>query len=135
MSAQINGQHCELLVDSGATNNFLSASFANTNALTTRESVGHVVYADGHTGGRVARVSKPVRLRIGGHYEPTEFTVAELNNGYDRILGMPWLMEDEPAIKWRRREMTVRLGAQRICLKAMPEERKTTRPKISQVTQ
>lgn len=80
-----------------------------------------MVYADGRTGGKVARVSQPVKLKIGGCVEPAWFTVTNLNNGYDGILGMPWLMEHELAVQWKRKEMVVSIGGRKVCLKAKEE--------------
>lgn len=138
LRALVNGRACELLVDSGATNNFLSKQFASKNALETDMNAGQVVYADGRTTDQVAKLSKPVHLRVGGHSEQVQFTVADLQNGFDGILGMPWLMAHEPAMKWKKREMVIKFGQRRVCLKASTcgnlEVKKTT-ARIAHVTQ
>lgn len=68
-------------MDSGATNNFLSQRFADRGALETVKGNGHVVFADGRVTEHVARLSKPANLKVGGHTERIQFTVAALQNG------------------------------------------------------
>jgi hypothetical protein len=92
-----------VLVDCGATGNFVSASFAQERKLAltvpTGTSVQTVTLADGRqqAAGHVARSAA---VRIGSYTDCMDLTVTSLQ-GYDVILGMPWLEQYSVHCDWR----------------------------------
>ena len=90
------------LIDSGASGNFLSSSFARSHRLRPLVSSKSpvVTLADGHqqaTGG----ILSSVQTRVASFNESLDFTVTDLQ-GFDAILGMPWLQRHNPTIDWRK---------------------------------
>ncbi len=97
--------HC--LVDSGSTHDFADSAFASRQGETTvlRTSVP-VEFANGEKGS----ATKAVRIlgRIGDHRLTVQALVMDLPNGYDMILGMPWLQKHNPQIDWLRSTIKIR---------------------------
>ena len=108
LSGRIAAHPVTFLLDSGASGNFVSSSFARLHRLrpsSVSSSSPLVTLADGRqqaTGGLVSFVS----TRISSLVEPLDFTVTELQ-GFDAILGMPWLRRHNPAIDWQRGSVTI----------------------------
>jgi len=95
-----------VLVDSGATSNFISTSFVRTHALALVASASSslVTLADGRqqpTGG----IAASVLVKLGSYAEPLDLTATDIS-GYDLILGMPWLAKYNPRIDWRGKTIT-----------------------------
>ena len=90
------------LIDCGATGNFVSSAFVRKHnlALSDRGQVSELVtLADGSqkkAAGQLAAAS----VRIDSYSDRLSLTATELQ-GYDVILGMPWLHQYNPAIDWR----------------------------------
>ncbi|MGN6618758.1 MAG: reverse transcriptase family protein, partial [Ilyomonas sp.] len=95
------GHKCTALLDSGASGNFISRSYVNKNKLLCKPLQGcastMVKLANGH----VENISECVygQLIIDGRDESIMLTVIELD-GYDIILGMPWLVKHNPCVDW-----------------------------------
>lgn len=114
LSGSIASHPVSFLLDSGASGNFVSSSFVRLQNLRSRPVGQHssslppptlVTLADGRqqaTGG----VISSVKTRISSLNEPLDFTVTELQ-GFDAILGMPWLQRHNPAIDWCQGIITV----------------------------
>lgn len=54
--------------------------------------------ANGHTSSKLAQISKVVNLNVGGHRERIQFTITNLKDGHELLLGMPWLQDHNPAV-------------------------------------
>ena len=91
-----------VLLDSGATGNFVSSNFVEKHQLTVvRSSSCHdtIKGYDGRSeqsGGTLCAAE----VRIDAYLEPMDLTVVTLS-GYDVILGMPWLEQHQPHFDWR----------------------------------
>ena len=95
------GRAAVILVDSGATGNFVSSSFVSRHGLPTVRLPRStpVTLADGSTqpsGPLVAAAP----LRIGSYTDQLDLVSLSLV-GFDVILGMPWLHHYRPVIDWR----------------------------------
>ena len=78
-----------VLLDSGATGNFVSESFVRANGFITQPSSNQVSLADGRTTNSPGMLHE-VSIRIGTYTDKLNLIVTPLH-GYDIILGMDWL--------------------------------------------
>ncbi len=108
LKGKFNGVKSNILIDSGSSGNFISKLFVKTgkwrrNYWNLRESK-KIRLANGS----VESVNSFVdgNLVINSHQESLQLTVIELD-GYDIILGMPWLAEHNPEVDWQRGIATV----------------------------
>jgi RNase H-like domain found in reverse transcriptase/Reverse transcriptase (RNA-dependent DNA polymerase)/Integrase zinc binding domain/Chromo (CHRromatin Organisation MOdifier) domain/Retroviral aspartyl protease/Integrase core domain len=88
------------LVDSGATGNFVSSSFVQQHRLSLdSRTAPDVTLADGHQQ-KSAGALTAMPIRIGSFSSPLNLVATDLQ-GYDVILGMPWLQQYNPRVDWR----------------------------------
>src|SRR6185369_8311332 len=105
-NGKINGHNAWILLDSGASRNFIDKEFVNRNCLTTKTvSPISVELADG----RKTKTDKIVginKLELGSyHTTGISAQVIKLQR-YDVILGKPWLYHANPIINWRTNNLT-----------------------------
>lgn len=81
------------------------------------QTCGRVEMADGHTSKQQAVLSRRLNLRIGGHVERTRFTTTELKSNYDLLLGIPWLMDHDPAVGWADRSLHFGCGGREMVVR------------------
>ena len=95
-----------VLVDCGATGNFVSASFAQERklAVSTGDTAQTVRLADGRqqSAGSVVRQAA---VRIDSYVDRVDLTVTALQ-GYDVVLGMPWLEQYRVLPDWRGKSVS-----------------------------
>lgn len=90
VEGRLNNQPAIILIDNGSTGNFLSSSFAATHNIKTSASTPQVVkMADGSIATQ-DRVAYRVSTEMGPFCAKTDFELLPLD-GYDAILGQPWL--------------------------------------------
>ena len=99
-----------VLIDSGASYNFATkASVSKNRALYTKavedSKSNSKVSVRLATGSIVStrKVLIPLVIRFDEFDLEEPFIVLDMDNQYDLILGMPWLMKHEPWIDWRSR--------------------------------
>ena len=88
-----------VLLDSGATGNFVSSSFVEKHGLAVESSRDTIKGYDGRSeqsGGTL----RAAQVRIDAYPDPMDLTVVTLS-GYDVILGMPWHEQYQPRFDWR----------------------------------
>ncbi len=106
VTAKINGQEARIMIDSGATGNFLAQSFARKHRLPWVKKIESVPLQnfDGTpvstNGGRMDRETAALQLRVGLHQEEIRMDLTNIP-GYDAILGKPWMKRHNPVIDWR----------------------------------
>ena len=105
LQGKVNGKDAKLLIDCGATSNFIDQAFITKHSFSTKERIGSkqwVILADGSR--------KPVELQVEDavvemspkcRFEEC-FSVMTLQ-GHQVILGMPWLEKHNPKIDWKSR--------------------------------
>lgn len=107
MSGSVSGQPAVFLIDSGATGNFVNASFVKRHRLATVPLLVSdlVKLADGST--QPAGSSVPsVAISLGSYKDHVDLVALPLD-GYDVILGMTWLHQHNPSIDWRLRSIVL----------------------------
>ena len=92
-----------VLVDCGATGNFISKSFASANGFRLAASPDTVQMANGHL--QPADGVYRARISIGSYRDLLDLTATTLE-GYDVILGMPWLHQFNPKVDWREHTLS-----------------------------
>lgn len=103
LSTKIEGLKATILVDCGASGNFIDEDFVRRNGLVTElissDRSSEVTLADGSKK-RIRERVKNASIEVAPSYKfKASFTVMSLN-GYEAILGMPWLSRANPSIHW-----------------------------------
>lgn len=102
------GQKLRVLVDSGATGNFLSKQFCEDKGIKWKElgetQILHM--ADGTAREEPEREVKTYKLRINEFKCQPNFRMTKLGR-HDTILGIPWLQQYNPKIDWGRNVMRI----------------------------
>ena len=101
------GKPATLLLDCGASGDFVSKQFIAKHALSTLPSCSSraVKLADGSIHSS-AHVLAAAPLTISSLSDTLTLTVLPLA-GYDAILGMPWLQRHNPHIDWQSQAVTL----------------------------
>ena len=97
---QCNGHPASILIDSGATHDFVAQRFIEGQGHTKKRTCNNhaVRLADGSD--RSIEYETPSLLQIGVLVETRPLLVTTLD-GYDVVLGKPWLSAHNPKIDWR----------------------------------
>lgn len=107
LHGEINGVTATMLVDSGASDNFISSSFMNSNRIAATEAGSNnvVMLADGsrHTCNLLVR---DAHVSVGQYQDRLDLRAIPLEK-YDVILGMPWLSHVNPTIDWQTKTVRV----------------------------
>jgi hypothetical protein len=100
MNGRINNRTCRLLLDSGASSNFVSSEWVKKYKQSTSQLNQHqeVKMANGVLAVAKERLERAA-LHIGEYHGPVSFIVLDLPQ-VDAILGIPWLREVNPTINW-----------------------------------
>ena len=93
-----------VLIDCGATGNFISTAFASRHGLTLAEHSDTVSVADGHSSAS-GGILRQASIRVGTYTDQLDL-VATVLRDFDVILGMTWLEEYEPQLSWRGKSLT-----------------------------
>lgn len=105
-TTQVNRQPVSVLLDSGATGNFITPDCVNRTALSTRlkEEPYRLTTVDGSPvaigGGTVRTEVANVSITIEGYQDTLTLDVMPLRR-HDVILGIPWLRKHNPTIDWK----------------------------------
>src|SRR5215213_2249375 len=115
---QINGHAAWILVDSGASRNFINQEFVQRNNIVAEKvSPISVELADGSK----SETSKSINIRELklGTYHTSDIPAQVINlQRYDAILGKPWLYHANPNINWRANTLTFQYGTKTIVVPA-----------------
>ena len=120
----------DLLVDSGADQNFLSTTFVlkHNIPVTPLTSAVSLQLADGSISTLTTR-TLPLTLRIGSHEELITFLVTPLTR--PAILGYPWLSQHNPSIHWPSKSLIFNLSSSpKLCELIYPNFPSTTEPPL-----
>ncbi|KAI7962448.1 hypothetical protein MJO28_000542 [Puccinia striiformis f. sp. tritici] len=89
------------LIDSGATHDVLSESFAKTTGVFENATPTERVIS-GFDGSK-SQSSYEIELYVDTEPRPSKFIITKLKDTYDGILGMPWLQKYGHLIDWKER--------------------------------
>jgi RNase H-like domain found in reverse transcriptase/Reverse transcriptase (RNA-dependent DNA polymerase)/Integrase zinc binding domain/Chromo (CHRromatin Organisation MOdifier) domain/Aspartyl protease len=107
VQAKLEGRNIRVMIDSGATGNFISKKWLQNQGLKvkTKKDSYALTLADGTPlrQGRIDQEVGPVTLGIMDHEESITLDVADIK--YDAILGIPWLETHNPVVNWKTRNM------------------------------
>ena len=117
LDGKIVGRAVKIMIDSGASKNFLTTDFIDKNNLKIDRNMKDTIrlangqYTDG------VGTAKALQFHIGPYSTTSDFSVTKLTKGYDAILGKPWLTSVNPHINWRTNEVRILRKGQTIVLK------------------
>lgn len=100
LHATIKGVSAVVLLDSGASGNFVDQSFVEKFNIKSEPLpvANRVTLADGSIY-RCNRIARDVSITIQSYSDVEDFVCLPLN-GYQAILGMPWLVKHNPTVDW-----------------------------------
>ena len=104
--ARIFGHEVRALIDSGATQNFISPAGVTQCGLTVES---HNTFLELGDGKKVLSRGRAVNVPVvmSGFKMKTNLTVTNLLHGVDLVLGMAWLKVVDPLIRWSTRQMYI----------------------------
>lgn len=107
LRGRIDGREAVFLIDCGASCNFMAASFAERNHIATKRGRKRmtVTLADGTRKDTRSTVQQ-APMTIGAYSDRLNCICLPLQ-GYDVILGMPWLRRENPHIDWRSHRLII----------------------------
>jgi hypothetical protein len=115
-----------ILVDSGASRNFISENFlTKVNVEINKNCSTYVRMADGRIRAGDGTVTK-LYYHIGAYTARSDFVITKLHSEYQLILGKPWLTRMQPQIDWEKNTLRIKVKNRLIKLKGLtkPEQRK-----------
>jgi hypothetical protein len=107
LTAELEGEPVKIMIDSGANRSYASTAMGQKlqNWKKDKEKPYPLTMADGtplgHDDGWVRKELRDVTLDIKGHSEQIVLDVVGIK--YDVILGMAWLRQHNPTIRWKER--------------------------------
>ena len=112
------GTEVTLLIDSGASRDFVDTRLVDKCGMTLQPSNRRIRLADGSVVAAQGEVAIDCDLRAakGAPFSFTSTFVATTLEGYDAILGMTWLSQHDPHINWFTRAVTLRVAGKPPCL-------------------
>ena len=106
LSSSVQKRPVKMLVDSGATGNFVSYAMVTTLGLPIREEEDfhELTLADGNVVPTIGWVQFVMNC---GDYKGRVVARVFPNQHKECILGIPWLEYENPVIDWTRRQVTI----------------------------
>jgi hypothetical protein len=129
------GVDANILFDSGATENFVSASFAETHKIAFQEASGVVLLGDNSLAAPLGNAK--VHLALGAFHSSIQCTVLKsLIPGIDLIIGEAFMIRHKVVLDYEKTRCTLKKGSRRITAASKPPKRDippsdpTTKPKL-----
>lgn len=110
------GVQTDVLIDTGASHNFIDTRFAKAQGLVIQAERGRV-NCGGNTSVAVLGHTYAWLYLRPGYSQMTKLYATDLPDGHPVILGNAWIMHHSAILDHERHEMRFRHGAKRICLK------------------
>ena len=109
LHAKVCGQVVKVLVDSGASHNFVASQLVTHLSLPCEQDAGVSVVLGNGSRQDGSLLVPALSYRIGSFKDTRAFRVTKLSN-YDLILGKPWLTTLNPDIDWVSNTVRLRKG-------------------------
>ena len=128
----VNRYSAIVMVDGGSTGNFIDSAYVKRYELNTHKlgAAKSVRLADGST--HICRDYVTVNLRMGNLKQLATLNVIPLD-GYDVILGIPWLRLNNPEFNWKEGIISVNIDGQMIELPKHSERKVSDSMLVSSV--
>lgn len=107
LQGTVQGHMARVLVDSGASRNFVNDDFLTLCQVSTTKLPQRIRVRNAHGGIVHTRQSANLPLQINTFKDTIEDCVATCLAGYDIILGKPWLTRHNPDINWKNNTVMV----------------------------
>jgi hypothetical protein len=110
LETTINKHKARILVDSGATRNYIDQKFIEQHNLPFKQTKewAEVVGANGETIIEGYKKKANATVRSNNYYAGITFDIAPLNSEYyDAIVGMSWLKQFNPIVDWEQGKITI----------------------------
>lgn len=109
LPARINNTPFEILVDCGASGNFISQQLINKANITTRTSMeSHEIQLADKSKTTLNQVATDIEVTIAEHVMPVTCLVVPTLT-HSMILGTPWLKQFNPNINWKDQTMNIEI--------------------------
>jgi hypothetical protein len=134
--SQLNSHPCTLLIDSGASANFICANFIKQHNLPTKLTAGSykITMADGQS--YTSNSQCRLKLSVDKYSDNIQFIIVpKLSIGLDVVLGFNWLTQVNPYIDWVNRTVQFKFNNQLHCFKPSVKQIKLNAPIESQQSQ
>ncbi|CAF4002497.1 unnamed protein product, partial [Rotaria sp. Silwood1] len=133
LDGKVNDYQARILIDCGASHNFISENFVKCHDLPT-SSVASVSVA----------VANGIKSYIGQALVNFELQLDQFNDrialayifpiksdaNYDLILGLPWLFKNNPHIDWKKRTITITSNHEKYLFKSTNSYKTTIKDNI-----
>lgn len=108
LQGRLNNHPVTILIDSGATNDFVSQKFIKRTLLSTQalSKPAKVIFGDGSSTS-IKHQLTTANLKIQQYQSNRTLVVAPINK-YDIILGQTWLKQENPNIDWQKKTITIK---------------------------
>ena len=127
---QLAGKPALILLDSGASGNFISSHFISKHNIHSVSCPDQsIVLADG-TEQSSTMQAPSLCVNIGKYQEKMDLSAIPLS-GYDAILGMPWLEQHNPFIDWKMRTVKFNYNKAQYTLNPSKEESNNARKNVA----
>jgi hypothetical protein len=102
VSGTVEGVAATMLVDCGASGNFIDEEFITQHGIATEKLDSKETSIVRLANGTIVNIDRKVKdasVSCGPYASRLDFTVMKLN-GYHVILGLPWLIKERPLVEW-----------------------------------
>lgn len=125
VEGQVEGKKVSMLVDSGASRNFMSAELAQQLGIAQQsyQGDGPQIKLGNGTIVPVTAQAKEVPTWIEGTKSGIDFEILPMGEK-TAILGIPWLRNVNPKIDWKKMTIRIRKGAERFLVKRLTTDAK-----------
>jgi hypothetical protein len=113
MRGRYHGKKVNIMIDSGATRNFISKDFVENKGIpyTCIREPYDLRTIEGLTfQNSVTHETQKGKLEIPGAVRETQFDITRIAEGQDIILGLPWLEKENPQIDWKKQTVSIPSG-------------------------
>ena len=121
------------MVDSGVSRNFLSYSFVQKHKIKIDTQYKDNIRLANRDKIKGEGTARSLRIHIGSYTASLSFSVTQLTQGYDVILGKPWLTKVNPAINWKTNEIHISHKNGNIVIKGVNGKQEKNKPKLENI--
>jgi len=120
IKGDVEGNEARILIDSGATLNFISADWVQKYQIPTENAeLIQIHLANGEVISNCKQAT--VQIKLEEYIETLQVRILKMDK-FDLILGKPWLKQVNPIINWKNNEISIKQEHNRIVLKSQQKE-------------